>query len=208
MAKKDQSVPGYEIKVTGEYYLKDPNTGMKSIKQFKAETFYLPEIVTYVEGREKLEKVIDGRSVTTTIPKRVKGNASRVGLHIIRRYYIESVLKEKYPGFTGVKTCEIFNKKKVGIDPHTISNLDGKPIQDMTEAELKQFVMLSDINLVLSQYGDLGDKKNAVERALQKKKQEDIAAGKTEAMTREEQNLLPVDGIKSDADEDPLGSLL
>ena len=197
-----KSVAGYKIIVNGEYFIQDPNTGVKSIKFYKGESFDLPEIVTYVEGREKIEKIVNGRAVTTTKPKVLKGNASRCGLHIIRRYYIQHVLKEKYPGYTGVKTCRIFSKERIKMAPQ--KKLTPAGILKMEEAELRQFVILNDINIELSQFGDFGDMKNAVIRAYAQKQADDQLAGKTDAMAVEEEALLPsvdmspADGIDAD----------
>lgn len=198
---KDKTVAGYEIRVEGEFYSKNAS-GVKTINQYDVMSFDLPEIITYVDGREKIETITDGKASTRSIPKVHKGNATRVGLHIIRRYYLQSALKEKYPGFTGIRTCEIFS-----ITPKRVAP-SNKKIQDMTASEVKQFVMLSDLNMELSAYGDLGSMKNAVERAVRSKAKDDKLAGKTAEMSREEAALLPADGIQSDDNEgDHLGSL-
>lgn len=199
MAKtKEKSVSGYTIKVTGEYFSKDAQTGAKAIKFYEAEEFILPEIVTYVEGRKSIEKIVNGRSVKSTVPNVKKGNASRVGLHIIRRYFIEDALKAKYPGFTGVRTCELFSRVACKIPEQ--APLEPSDIQEMTASQLKQFIALNDINIVLSGYSDLPSQKAAVIRGYAQKKKDDVAAGKTDAITQEEQDLLPVDGIELEAD--------
>jgi len=195
---KEQSVPGYELKVSGEYFSKDVNTGQKSIKQFKAKTFELPEIVTYVEGRKSIEKIINGRSVRSTVPNIKKGNASRVGLHIIRRYYLDSILREEFPEFTGVRTCQIFSKTKIKMKPQ--KKFKDSEIQNMAESDLKQFIILNDVNIVLSQYGDLGDMKNAVIMAYKQKKIDDKAAGITPDMDQDALDLLPADGIQESSE--------
>ena len=204
MATEEKSVPGYKIKVTGEYFSKDPNTGMKAIKFYEAEEFTLPEIVTYVEGRKSIEKVINGRGVKSTVPNVKKGNASRVGLHVIRRYFIEDALKAKFPDFTGVRTCSIFNRVKVMMPPQ--KPLKPTDIQDMSSTELKMFVTLNDINIMLSSYGDLGNQKNAVIKAYQQKKKDDVAAGKTAALTKDEEALTSIDDEGIQTDEVGLGA--
>jgi hypothetical protein len=190
-----KSVAGYAIQVSGEYFSRDAN-GNKGIKQFGPFKFELPEIVSYVEGRKKIEKIVNGRATTTTVANIKKGNASRVGLHIIRRYYIPFFLKDKFPEYTGVRKCSIFSKEKIQMEAP--KKLTAANIQNMKESELRQFVMLNDINMLLDQYGDLGDMKNAVIVAYKQKKQDDIAAGKTDAMSRDEEALLPADGIAED----------
>ena len=187
----DKSVAGYKITVSGEYFSKDLNTGVKSVKYYDDMVFELPEIVSYVEGREEVEKIVDGRAVTTSRPKVIKGNASRCGLHVIRRYHIEHTLKDskKFPDFTGVKTCRIFSKERIMIAPQ--KELTPSGILKMTESEIRQFVMLNDINLELSQFGDFGDMKNAVIRAYNQKIVDDKAAGKTADTAKEDLALSP-----------------
>ena len=203
----EKSVAGYEIKVVGEYYSKDPNTGQKSIKQFGPLAFEFPEIVTYVEGRKSIEKIINGRSTKSSIPNVKQGNASRVGLHVIRRYYVEHVLKEdaeKYPGYTGIRKVEVFSKEAIKVAPP--KKLTAKDIQKMPESELRQFILLNDINIVLAQYGDLGDKKNAVVAAYKQKLKDDKAAGLTPELSKDQADLLPADELFASA-ESGLGDL-
>lgn len=193
MAKEKAKIPGYKIVVNGEYYHKDAN-GNKSIKFYGDKTFYLPEIVSYREGRKEVKKMVGDREIKTTEPNIIRGNSSRVGLHIIRRYYIEAQLKEDIPECVGVRTCNIFSKERVLIDPP--KELKPENIQKMTKSELRQFVTNADINIELSSYGDFGDQKNAVIRAYQQKVKDDTLAGKTAAMSKAEANLLPAEGIE------------
>ena len=79
-------------------------------------------------------------------------------------------------------------------------------IQDMSSTELKMFVTLNDINIMLSSYGDLGNQKNAVVKAYQQKKKDDVAAGKTAALTKDEEALTSIDDEGIQTDEVGLGA--
>lgn len=165
---------GYEVGVSGVYYSLDQSTGIKTKKFYKNEAFRLPKIIKYKQGMKKITITQDdGTVIEKVVPDMIESNSLTCALHIIRRYHIEERLKEKYPDYIGVHTCEIFSKEKIKINIDELRDVESTPIKDMTLSELLQFVTLSDINVILGDYADLGDKKIAVQRALAQKKKDD-----------------------------------
>lgn len=189
MAKQKQ-VPGYEVCVTGVYIHMNEN-GIKTKKFYQKECFNLPEIATYKNGMKEIETVVDGEPKIKIIPNIIKENVSRgnVALHMIRRFYIEERLKEKFPDFVSVKLCEVFSKEKIMMDVDKAGDIMTKPIKEMTLSELRQFVTLNDIGVILSDYNDLGDQKMAVMRAQEQKHKDAVAAGKEQGATAEDELL-------------------
>ena len=181
--KKD-SLPGYEIVVQGQYYSINDN-GIRTKKFYKNEKFFLPKEIDYAEGREKVDKVVNGKTIKVIQPKIVRANSLRVAQHIIRRYHIEARLKEKLPDYTGVCTMDIFSKEAVDVPADDIGDITKKPVKSLTESELLQLVAIKGINITLSQYIDLGDKKMAVEMALKKKLEDGISAGTVDKQSKE-----------------------
>lgn len=179
--------PGYEIRVSGQYYARDPNTSVKSIKVYKPESFVFPKIVSYKKGMKKeVTEHEDGSTTSKVVPDVVKANAANVSLHLIKNYYIKDRLSEKYPDFVDVRTCSIFSKEETLIDPGETRDVTQQDVRDMTKAELLQYVTMNDITVSLSNYPDLGDAKNAVIQTMAQKKVDDVAAGNTSNMTEEE----------------------
>ena len=178
MAKK-KTVPGYEITVQGVYISLNLDNGVKTKRFYGPEIFEFPQIVSYKEGRkeETVQTREDGSVITRNVPKIVRANVSKgnVARHLIRTYYLNDRLKASKPDFISVQTCEIFSKEKKDVESRDISDVS---IKDMTASELNQFVVMSDINVIISDYHDLADKKIAVQRAAKQKKKDDIAAGK------------------------------
>jgi len=196
MAKqKDNSdpldtVPGYAVEVEGQYYSRDVNTGLKNQKFYKKEKFFFPKIVTFVEGKKKIERIIDGTAKTVWVPNVKRANALKVCLHLIKNFHIDDRLREKYPDFMGTRSIEIFSKEEVDISEDVGLDFAKKVIKDMTKSELAQTIAINDLNITLKNYIDLGDMKIAVSKALKKRDADDKAAGKTAGMTEEEKLLL------------------
>jgi len=185
----DTKVKGYEIVVSGQYYSRDTSTGIKTVKFYKDEKFFFPKIVTYTDGKQKVTRMIEGIERSVSVPKVVRANALRVCQHLIRRHHIEDRLKEKYEDYLGVRLMEIFSKDECEIDPALEIDITKKPIKEMTRSEISQIVVIRDLNIVLGNYADLGDMKMAVSEAIKQKETDDAAAGRTEAMSEEEEML-------------------
>lgn len=188
MPKEKKKVKGYAVEVTGQYYGRN-EAGVKSLKFYKKETFLFPEIVTFSASKEMVDVEVDGMVRSVGVPKVERANALHVCLHLIRRYYIEDRLKEKYPDYVGIRTVEIFSKEKIDIEADQFQDITKKPIKEMTKSELAQIVTIHDLNIILSNYADLGDMKLAVEHAIKQKHTDDVAAHKTNAMSKEEELL-------------------
>lgn len=207
---------GYEFTVAGEY--KGSGADGKAVKRFfKDEVFYLPETVSYVSGREYEETVVNGRIVKKTKPKIVKSNALRCAQHVLLRYHLPFRLKEKYDDFIKVRTFELTKKKKVQLKDALIPDVSKMKIEDMTESELRQFCVFKDLNVTLEGYGDLADKKMAVEQAWKIKQKENKAIKQSkspETVALTEPNMVGIiddtttsSGTLSE-DEDPMADLL
>lgn len=188
LSKSDGKIKGYAVEVTGQYYGRN-EAGVKSLKFYKKERFLFPEIVTYSASKESVERIINGMARSVSVPKVERANALRVCLFLIKNYYIEDRLKEKYADFVSVRTIEIFSKEELMIDADLDTDLAKKPIKEMTKSELAQTVTIHDLNITLANYADLGDMKLAVEHAIKQKGTDDVAAGKTEAMSEEAELL-------------------
>jgi hypothetical protein len=191
MATK-KTVPGYEVIVSGTYICTN-EFGIKSKKFYKNEIFRLPEVVSYKNGMKEIEETINGELKRKVVPNIIRENASRynVALCVIRRYYIDERLKEKYPDFVSTKLCEVFSKEPIEMEVGEGGEVADKPIKDMTLSELKQFVDINDLSVILSDYYDLGDKKQAVMQDVERKHKDDISAGK--ANNDADDLLKPVD---------------
>jgi len=159
-------IKGFKVIVEGQYY---STSGNKDLRGFK-QTFYLPEVVTYREGNTYRKVKIDGKWVDTTevIPVVKKGNVSKgnLALHLIRRFYLEFKLREDLEDFVKVRTCRIFSIKEEMIKQDDFLKKD---INDLTEAELNQFVLIRDLNVYLTAYGSLVAQKEAVKEAYKQK---------------------------------------
>ncbi len=191
---KAKTVPGYEVAVTGQYIATNEH-GVKTKKFYKKESFTLPEISAYKNGMKSEIYTVEnpdplGEPIKKKreVPNIIRENTSRgnVALHMIRRFYIEDRLKEKYEDYVAVKTCEVFSKEKIDIPVNEAGDIESKPIKDMTLSQLKQYVDLMNLQVILSDYYDLGDKKMAVEHALQKKRAADAKLGQSQLSKEEE----------------------
>jgi hypothetical protein len=218
IAKKSTAAKkiAWEFTVQGEYRAMSPNGVV--LKHYKSEVFILPEIVEYVSGVVSVDKVVDGKTVKRSEPKISRSNATRVAQHVILRYHLPVRMKEKYPDFKSVRTMEIFKKQKVKVDPSQLNNLSETPIQDMTESDLMQFCAMNDLSVNLDVYGDLADKKIAVETEWNKKSKSKKAIARSENPDEEalsepegifvsEGRVSSNDGVPID-DEDPAEALL
>jgi len=183
-------VKGYSVKVTGQYFIRSQEGKLKP-KFYTVEEFLFPEIVSFSDGKEPVKKIINGMEKIVYRPKVSRANALKVCLHLITRHYIADRLREKYEDFVSVRLVEIFSKEEVQIDGDAILDVAKKPIQNMAKSELSQFVMMKDLNVVLNNYADLGDMKTAVENEIRQRASDDNRAGKTEAMSEEDELLLP-----------------
>lgn len=197
-----KKVPGWRITVQGQFRTLDPNTGLRGKRFFKDESFDFPEFVSYRAGfKEEKYTTEDGRLIKNVKPDIQRAHIKRVGLHIIQRYYIDERLKEKYPEFTSVRECKIFSKEPIEIEESSFTALNPKNIASMSESELLMFVAMNDLNISLTEFHDLGDKKLAVQDAFQTKLAEDKAAGRLKPKSVEEENLTDPDLM-----DDPLAA--
>lgn len=183
----DKTIPGYRVVVTGTYIATNEH-GVKTKRFYKGESFDLPKVVSYKNGMHEIEIEVDGQTRTKVVPNIIKENASRgnVALHIIRRFHIEDRLKEKHEDYVSTKTCEVFSKEPYDIPVNAGGDIVSKPVKDMSLSELKQFVDLSDLNVILGDYYDLGDKKMAVMKAKEQKHKDEVAAGRSPHSLEEE----------------------
>ncbi|MEE9528825.1 MAG: hypothetical protein V3V88_02100 [Dehalococcoidia bacterium] len=181
---------GYEVTVEGQYYSNGPN---KPLKFYSKEKFIFPEIITFVDGKKQIERIVNSTAKSVWVPNVRRANALQVCLGQIKNFLIEDRLKEKYADFVSVRTINIFSKEEINIEAAKYQDVTTKAIKDMTKSELSQTIAIQDLNIVLSNYADLGDMKNAVKQAIQQKNTDDIAAGKTEEMSEDEKLLLEPD---------------
>lgn len=159
---------GYAFTVEGQYYGRDGRE--RTRKFYDPEVFYLPEVVSYVEGR-KWDHVLnaEGKKVRVSVPNVKKANAVRVALYLIKNFYMPLRLKEKYEDSRGLHTAEITLTEKVNINAAKYQDIHTMKIKDMKESDLMQFVLLKDLNVELSGFSGLGDKKRAVAKAYKVK---------------------------------------
>lgn len=188
-AQKGIQKKGYRITVRGEYRAALGRD--KNIQIFRDEVFILPEIVQYREGRTRPKKNETGQVVEHSRPIIKRANALRIAQKVLMRYYLPDRLKnseqlvygsdgkpvkvagpkggpidkmeDKYPGFISVRKMYIVKKEKIKLGADQIKELENISIQDMNEAELLQFCAFQDIDVVLDHFGDLADKKIAIE---------------------------------------------
>lgn len=206
-ATATNQIRGYEVVVQGQYYSVSAN-GQKPLKSYPKQTFYFPEVVTYREGNTFRTVKVEGKVVNTSevIPKIKRGNISKgnLALHLIRRFHLEPKLREELDDFVAIRTCRRFSIKSVMIDQGDFLKKD---INDLSEAELNQFVAIRNLNVFLSMYGDLADQKEAVKDAYKLKLEE--MANKKDTVT-EETNIYQaeLDALDGNQDVDPLSGLM
>lgn len=204
--KAADKIKGYEIVVEGQYYAAAMGNRQKGPRNYPRQTFFLPEIVTYREGNTYRKILKDGESVDTAevIPVVRRGNAKKPALHLILRYHLDPRLKEELEDFIKVRTCRIFSIKETLIDAEETLKKD---IDDMTEAELTQFVAVRDLNVFLSLYGDLVTMKEAVKREY-KNMLEQLSEKKN--VVKEETNIYQaeLDSLSHSSVADPLADLM
>lgn len=166
--KSVNKIKGYKITVKGQYWSVNSATGAKGPKTYSNISVYLPEIITYRQGNKFETIMVDGKEMQTSkvIPDIQRAHAKRVGLYIIKNHHIEPILREKFDDFVGLRVCRISAREEVMIDE---ADFLTKPIMEMTEPELTQFVAVKDINIHLSMYGDFISQKDAVIQALEDK---------------------------------------
>jgi len=178
--KAVKTVKGYKITVRGQY--RSRSEAGVSIKFFEPLTFTLPEFSEYKNGQKwKKHKTPDGIEKRISVPNIVRQNTINCANHMIQRYYLIPVLKEKYPDFVSLRTCEIIEKKKVKVDGDLARSITKMPIEDMNESQLLLFVAMHDIIVTMDIYPDLGDKRIAVKFAY-----EDQLKSSQEAFDQEE----------------------
>ena len=206
VTKQKNKIKGYEIIVQGQYYSLGDGSNKGPLKQYPKQTFYLPEVVTYREGNTFKTIKVEGKTVETdkVIPNVKRTNARKPSLHLIRRFHLEPKLKEDLDDFIKVRTCRIFSIKETMIDQDDFLK---KKIDDMSEAELNQFVAIHNLNVYLTMYGDLVSQKEAVKEVFQAKLEE--IESKKEVIT-EETNIYQaqLDAIGEESEEDPLAYLM
>lgn len=186
-----RTVPGYKITVEGQYYAIDSNTGNKTLRFFKNESFEFPEYVRYKAGMKKIKRDVgNGQTINVVVPDIQKSHIKRVALHLIKTYYLKGRMESKYTDYSSAREVRIFAKEPVDVVVPPSSD-----IHNMEEADLLQFVALHDLNMSLSGYQDLGDKKLAVESAYGQKKQADQAAGKVKAVSDMDINMTDPDDV-------------
>ncbi len=195
-----ETKPGYRIWVTGQYYAVT-DSGNKSLKFYKPVSFDFPQVVSYVQGNKYQTKmVMDAEkglieapdTSKPAVPNVLKANANNVALHLIRRFYLEDYLKDTHEGFVKIRTCEIFKREHIKIDPKEVADVSTQSIQDMKRSELAQYILINDIGVTLDMYGDLADAKNAVENAMAKVQVEEVQpvpAGQVDPMAEPDSGL-------------------
>lgn len=182
----DNMAPGYEVTVSGQYYSVNEN-GNKSPKTYKPQKFQFPKIVSYKKGvKKEYTEHEDGSKTSRVVPDVVPANALNIALHLVKNFHIIPRLKQEYDDFAGLRTCAIFSKEEILIDTTKIKDVSEKDIQNMDEAEIRQFVTINDITVSFSNYSDIADLKNAVIQAMAQKNMDASSRGVGAEMTEEE----------------------
>lgn len=188
----EETRPGYRFTVQGQYYAPSGDEGKTALKFFKGEVFELPEVCRYPMGKKFKTVIKDGKEVQIAVPRILKSNVQNVALHLIRRYHLLPRLREKYPGAVDVRICEIVKREKIQISIAAAADVETLAINDMNEAQLRQFHAINDLTSHLDDYADLVDKKAAVAMELDQIKRDQVVASAKTPLIDEEVDAAPI----------------
>jgi len=196
--QRPRSPIGYKITATGQYH--GVEGGKRTVKFFDPIEVVFPEIVEFVQGRKKVVTRTNGVEVESTEPLKRKAHINRVAQHLIMRYYGPAALRQRHADYRGIRILEITTSQRIRLTPKQINLVTDMAIKDMGEAELMQFCLLKDIDIVLSNYSNLANQKLAV--AQMYKSQLDAAAALViQRPTAETELLRDPTGVGADLDD-------
>lgn len=214
---------GYKISVSGQYYAGAGRE--KMLKVFSNEVFYIPETVEIVNGQKyvyskDLKDPSGRRQVKKAVPNKQTVNGLKAALHVIRRRLLDARLSEKFPDYTGVRTCYIVNQAPCFIPASEIIDLK-RPIAEMSLAELNMICAAESLITVPKMFASLSDARAAVAGELQAKtlarrplraEQESYPADEptetaTDGVLESSGEVTSDDGVPVD-DEDPAANLI
>lgn len=157
------SKPGLEITVRGNYFCPSSVGRGRALKTFKDEIFYLPETMIIQTGYERYVKLVDGRRILRTRPKKEKVSTRGYLKHIIRRLCLPARLKEKYEDFQKVREFKIEQVKRILKMPKSDElNLDPANLRKMSLSELTAFMFQEGIQVPIDSFADIDDARQAV----------------------------------------------
>lgn len=159
-----QEQKGFAVTVAGQYYA---GTGRdKLIKSYKAEVFYIPEVVEIAIGRKYVEKQnADGKKIRVSVPDKKSVSGKTAALHVIQRRFLAARLQERYPDYTGFRTCQIIDIKPSVIPAEHVVDIT-RPVKNMNLVELKTICAMESLNTNPSMFADLDDARSAVASEL------------------------------------------
>ena len=186
---------GYEFTVQGQYYAQNDH-GKNTLKFYKKIKFLLPEISSYVIGKKwEFYKGKDGVQKKRAVPNVKRQNTMKCFKYLIKNYYLDAALREKYPDYIKFRTYQVTTRKEVKLNDEMIKRFSiDCPIEDMNESQLIQFVAFKDLNVDLSSYFDLADKKIAVE--MEVADQASNRPGIDRPLSEAEKDLLPPSDVR------------
>lgn len=152
---------GFRIIVTGQYYAGAGRE--KVLKVYKSETFYIPETVEIVNGRDIVMKDLpNGKKVKTTVPRKQTVSGAKAASHVIQRRYLAARLTDKYPDYAGFRTCQIVDIQPVAEIPAGELVDLSKPVNQMNLYELNVLCATESLVSKPSMFADLQDARLAI----------------------------------------------
>ena len=186
---------GYKFTVQGRYYAENEH-GAQTLKFYKKLEFVFPEVVTYTCGK-KWEKYFEkGKDAENNVEKkRAVPNVKRQNIlkcfkYMIKNYYLHERLREEYSDYIKFQTFQITKRVEIELDEDKLKEfkLTGD-VDDMSESQLLQFIAIKGLEVDLSPYFDLADKKIAVQMVMEDESRD--RPGITRPLTEAEKDLLP-----------------
>lgn len=177
MADSEKMIDGFEVTVRGQLYLvngKDRTTGT-----YGPVTFFLPPVVELPNGKKKVEKIVGGKKTYQWVPQTKKSSVTveNVANYVVQRRLLPDWIAEHFPNASGHRTCHVIPG---GIKPakrpaSEVQSLD-KPLAQMSVTELKIYCKLHGLIVELSGFSKAQDAYQAVQMALDEKKEADRKA--------------------------------
>lgn len=183
----EKNVTGYEVTVRGQYFAR--NGKDKFLKNYGPITFFLPEVVDIPDGREIKKSTVGGKLTQVSTPKTARRSVTtgNVAMYVIQRRLLPVYLEEKFTDYVTFRTCHIVGSLRRVVRPATdIQDLENKPLEKMSLAELKTFCVIKRLDIPITAYRDTAEACEAVRQALEDAKQAAARAKKPSEIPIEE----------------------
>lgn len=160
----EKMVTGYEVTVRGQY--QSVNGKDRTLRNFGPAVFFIPEYVEIPNGKKKVNKKVDGRTVQMWEPqtKKCAATTDNVALYVVQRRLLPTWLAEKHPDAAQFRTCNIVpgSMKRVTRKASDVILLD-KPIAEMSMQELAAFCKMKGLNVPVTAFADVKEARETVE---------------------------------------------